>query len=450
MSNGNLLDGLSVSQGSILNGLGGLLSGLASADPDPFTSGILNVASVIAKLGAFLSPDPLQSQIDTLRQQLHDTFVELTAIDAASQTLDRKTLFHDIVANISTSVGHIQDSINEPNVYSAGSLIQACQTQLNRFVAKDDWIWNVIYSLADFEKIYWSDYGQNQSICYYLVVGGGFPADSENAGYGPRAPSPNPDGTVFEYRVTLPIYLWAIASFLAVGRALDPNFLNEPDIISDLVKARDTLQWVYADNIMQNGLIPLLPPDWTTLGLRETACPSPVGGGPQPRPALRLNYGVGAQPPPIAGVVIEYGAAEKFSGGSSIGNSYQVDFPSAADMQNRAVFNKLQIRTLKRTKDLYVEIGLLTVWQTINQLNALLGQPAMPKPTFTWQDGSMVDLTDWSFRQIVSLAKLAPTANGYSLRALGALIIGTQPFDTPYSPGATTFSLRQLLTNFSD
>jgi hypothetical protein len=139
---------------------------------------------------------------------------------------------------------------------------------------------------------------------------------------------------------------------------------------------------------------------------------------------------------------------ERFSGVSSIGTTYQINLSGNASDSNPALFNKLQLRLLKRTQDVFAAVGLGRVWQTINRLSALLGQPAMPKPTFNWPDVSMVDLTDWSFRQIVRVAKLAPTGNGHSLRALGALIIGTQPFDTPYSPGATTFSFRQLLTSF--
>jgi hypothetical protein len=149
-------------------------------------------------------------------------------------------------------------------------------------------------------------------------------------------------------------------------------------------------------------------------------------------------------------VIIEYGAAEKFSGNSSIGDSYQIDFLGPNDSQNPSFLNKLQVRTLKRTKDVYINCGLLTVWQTINQLNALVGDPPLSSSTLQWQDGSAVDLVRWSSRQVFHLTKLARSGAGYSLRALGKFLIETQPLDTPYSAGATSFSLTSLLTNFSD
>ncbi len=82
--------------------------------------------------------------------------------------------------------------------------------------------------------------------------------------------------------------------------------------------------------------------------------------------------------------------------------------------------------------------GLRSVWQAIDALNAIVGDPPLSGRSFG----------DWSFREILGLSNQAPTSRGYSLRGLGEFIIGTQPLDSPYSPGASAFSFRTLLTDF--
>jgi hypothetical protein len=64
--------------------------------------------------------------------------------------------------------------------------------------------------------------------------------DVEDAGYRPQVPPLNADRvTVFDYRIRLLLYLWAISIFPAVGRALDPQFLTTRR--SDLIQARDSV-----------------------------------------------------------------------------------------------------------------------------------------------------------------------------------------------------------------
>jgi hypothetical protein len=455
MSNGNpprniALAELSNDQATIVSALSEILGALASIDPEPDSAVVLKFISIALQLATFLYPDPVKSAIVELAQEISIVYKALGAMDAAGQILTRGTILDLAVTPVSTALSDLPNAIADPAHYSASSLIVPCQTVLNDFAARDNEIWNMTYAVAEFEKIYWDDSGQYQSTCYYLTTSGIKP-NEDDAVYGLQTPPLNADNVfVFEYKLTLPFYLCAIAAFLAVGRALDPKFLtNRKD---DLVQARDTLQWVY-DKILTpgDGLTPLLPPDWTASSLPEVACPWPVDGLAPPRPAMRLIYaGVRQHNPPTVGVVIEYGAVEKYSGNSSIGGSYEIDFPAPDESDNPAFFGKLQVRTLKRTKDVYVSCGLLKVWQSINQLNALVGDPPLSSSTFQWPDGSAIDLVRWSFRQVFSLTKMVPSASGYSLRALGKFLIETPPFDTPYSAGATSFSLTTLLTNFND
>jgi hypothetical protein len=79
---------------------------------------------------------------------------------------------------------------------------------------------------------------------------------------------------VFDYRVTLPLYLWAISTYLVVGRASGLQFFSDTLTKSDLGGAASVLAWVY-NKVMPLSL--LSPPDWTFLGLSATACPEQVG-----------------------------------------------------------------------------------------------------------------------------------------------------------------------------
>jgi hypothetical protein len=412
----------------------------------PYAALVVALIALANDLIQFNEPDPTTTMLDEINTELSLVFQQLNATDAGNTILARNSTVKSYLAEKAlTALANLQGSLNNPTMYLPGDQITLCVKTLNDFKDYDTYAWNTTYSSEDFQEIYWTDVGLFQNTCKYEISGGGTFNASNDAGYGKRPPPKNPDGaTVFEYRYSLPIYLYAVSIFLAVGGALDPNFLanQRPElgwIVSTLHRTHDKIK---------SGLTTLSPPDWTNAGLKETVCFNVNRSGP---PGIRLIYD-GANPDSVTGGMMEYGAVERFSGFSSIGSTYRITLNGDPGDSNPALFNKLQVRLLKRLQDVYAAVGLVNVWQTINQLSALLAQPAMPKATFTWPDGSVpyVDLTDWSFRQIIGLAKLAPVTNGLSLRALGGLIIGTQPFDTPYSPGATSFSFRTLLSNFSD
>ena len=104
------------------------------------------------------------------------------------------------------------------------------------------------------------------------------------------------------------------------------------------------------------------------------------------------------------------------------------------------MYNKLQIRVLKRMKDVYFATGLASVWRTINHLKVLTGSLISNAPSFA----------DWSMRKVLDKAKLPSQSGAQSLRSLAAFIVRTQPFDTQYSDTFphVTVSVKHLLTNF--
>jgi hypothetical protein len=283
---------------------------------------------------------------------------------------------------------------------------------------------------------YWSDAGRYQNTCLYWDPQRGYSAVTTDVGYGEQAPPLNGDGTVFIPVNSLPMFLWTVNIFLAVAASLDPDFrANYGDSVIRYFAG--VLEKKY-ELIMQNGLKQLSPPNWASAGLLATVCGA-APEAPSP-PGIRVIY-LFSPPPPYAPVeaLIEYGAVERFSGTSSVGDSYTIPL-NGSDLFDPAPWYKLQIRVLRRTKDVYRQAGLQDAWQVINNMKAVVGDPPLPGP----------NLADWSIRTVAHVSYFDPDNRGFSLRSLGLFIIGTQPFDTPYSPGATSFSLRTVLTNFSD
>jgi len=442
MSIASALNDICGVQNSTINTISDIIGAISDA-----SGGLGAVISVVTALLNAGKPDEVQEALADILNRLQVDFQQLNQDLSAQQILNRNTTLNGYVAPALTQLQLLQAEINaQPSQTEIIAFIEPCVTALNDLSGstQPDLVWNM-----DFDwQIYWTDAGTFESVCHYPLVGGGYNETPSDVGYKEQAPSPNPDGTVFVYTYSLPLYLFATSILLAVAGSLDANFTTD---YADVLGGAATLLKSKHDQIVQNGITLLTPPSWAEAGLVGVSCPPPVEGAPPPSSGVTIVYsGSGTLPPPAVAATIEYGSVEKFSGASSVGSSYQIDFGGNINFDNPVPFNKLQLRVLKRAKDVYNLVGLRRVWQVINQLNGLVGQPAIPSATITWQDGSIVDLTDWSFRQIFGLAKLAPTANGYSLRALGAFIIGTQPFDTPYSPGATSFSFINLLTNFSD
>jgi hypothetical protein len=113
------------------------------------------------------------------------------------------------------------------------------------------------------------------------------------------------------------------------------------------------------------------------------------------------------------------------SGYSWIAN-YALIFSGAfpATSTDPAPFNKFQIRLLKRVKDVYVGVSLLTVWNTVNNLKKLVGDPPLPAPGFA----------DWSFRRdMVGFTGVQRPDGSISRRDVAAFISDTPPADVPPS-----------------
>src|SRR5262249_13702550 len=147
------------------------LAGLSDADPDPESKIVLKVASLIPKIASLFSPDPVASAIGVLFDKLHALYVVLSAQDAATQLLAKKTFLNNAAQNANTALGDLKLVPNGSTTFSPGDIIINCQSSLNSFLNEDDLIWNITYSAADAQKIYWTDEGR-QSTCYILSTAG--------------------------------------------------------------------------------------------------------------------------------------------------------------------------------------------------------------------------------------------------------------------------------------
>jgi hypothetical protein len=393
-------------------------------------------------------PDEIMVKLNDILNAINGLVKEFRGDEKGNQILTRNTTLIGYCGSAKAKLDALQAEISaNPTPAEVVDFIGPCIEALEHLGAGSadapDYAWNMNLDW----QVYWTDQGLYLQTCYTEVDK---PVEYD-VGYGLQAPDPNSDGvTVFVYTGSLPLYAFTIAIFLAVAGSLDPKFtLNYGDTV--LRPAAAVLRSKY-EKIVEEGVTQLSPPDWTdhaallsepcsTDDLREGRLHGirrPVSGNVLPASSDSL---------------IEYGVVEKFSGYSSIGNNYRLDVPWSLGPFDPAFFNKLRLRLLKRRKNVYTAVGMPSVWQMINKLNALVGDAPLP----------YANEADWSIQECIRVTRfplehIFDPPSGYlpknlGLRAFADFVIQTQPFDTPYpvsTPRNVPISLRQLLTNFND
>jgi hypothetical protein len=276
-------------------------------------------------------------------------------------------------------------------------------------------------------------------------------------GYGKQAPA---GANVFNYTYVLPAFLYLAAVFVSLGAAIDPKL--KQNWADSVVRPTACFLRSVHDNILKNGLKELTPGPWTdqtlaswTLighfvptGLSVSDITPTVPGQysfklltkPSTQqgvfPVVNLNtveLGLDTLTVQVVGVSIEYGVVEQFSGYSSMA-TYTLTPPFDLESTSPGPYNKFQVRLLKRWKDVYMGVGLVTVLNVANNLNALIGDPPFPG-----------GFADWSIRKdIVPLVgqQVSNPDGSFSLRALQNFLLNTQP--TKVQPGLFQ-SLRDVL-----
>jgi hypothetical protein len=394
-------------QSQTLNTFSNLIGTLA--DASGAVSTITSVVGLFTNMGA----DPLQPILDVLQRD----FQQLQAEQKAENIIMRRTNQVNALAPVAAIVADLNNLINAqppPTEFDRLTIIEKCNTALLQL--GPDPLWDAPYN----DQVFWND--------FFLVMWPNFLGHDVDLGYGEQAPTADSTGAVFNYFYILPAYMQAAFMFITVAAALFPSDFGQR--FADNLKAAAELLQARHDKIL-SGITQLYPGPFDRQMLmndldalanreaRQTGITAIVNPPPPLTPLTPENLG---------GANIEYGAVEKFSGFSSMG-SYQIITEQVEAMDGDAAFNKFQLRLLKRTKDVYIGVGLLDVWKTINNLKRIVGDAPLPMPNFA----------DWSVRKILSTARIRPRGDGlFHLSDLVKFIRQTVPHDT--DPAETSFS----------
>lgn len=437
----NLLNDMGASGAQAAQPLGDFIGTLAD-----LSGAVGAVTGVISFVESFFQTDATDAALQNIETTIQKDFAELNATLAA-QDIVSKLAF--VAPNLSKATG-LRDAF--PSLVSQLPLapinvtnqLENCADGIEA-LAPSAGNWVLPYS----DRIFWTDSGLVAwpPTPWTLALGFQLPV------YGQQAPAENADGTVFNYTYVLPAYLYALCIFVAVGSVIDPNFVkNWGDTV--IRPAVQQLKAVH-DQILANITSLTGPPvfwsgqnftPWLTMfvGFDEITpnnlpYTTDVFSGAL-TPGLSLpNAAIGVTPflssadqLTILGANIEYGAVEKYSGFSSMA-LYSLVAPFSLQSNDNAPFNKFNIRVTRRVKQVYLGVGLLSIWNTMNSLNAIVGDPQL---------GTSVGA--WSFkRDLLGLATAIGLAPKVSLLALAKYIQNTLPIDVP--PVPSLYSFRALL-----
>ena len=190
--------------------------------------------------------------------------------------------------------------------------------------------------------------------------------------FGKVSPPVDSDGLVFSYTYILPAYMRFIFILLIVGQTLDPDFVHES---ADLLRDVANLLLEKHDKILQSIVSKPEPKEqyvWFDL--------------PTPATEWQTGYVVLHQHAEGARPGAEYGAVDPFSTYNSAAPYPLLEvpgnYPKPSDDWFNRFFARYRLRTLKKEKEVYAGIGLPAVWETINHLRALVGDPPLPKANF--------------------------------------------------------------------
>jgi hypothetical protein len=400
------------------------------ADVSAVVSTIISVVGFFENMGA----DPLQPIVDELRRDFQQLGAELKA----ENIITRRTNQVNALGPARAILADLNNLINlQPPLTEAerSDKVETCITTLND-LSPEDPLWMAPFN----DQIFWTDAGLLMWVTFAPRgpgLGGipdRFPLD---LGYGEQAPTAQSTGEVFNYFYILPAYVEALFIFIAVAAALFPSDFAQR--FADVLKPAADLLQARHDRIM-SGITQLFPGQLNRQmlidalnALAEAASGIPVGtfqSGVTPFLVPPSVPGVSLSLNLMGGVNIEYGAVERFSGFSSIG-LYKMTIDEINAMDGDAAFNKFRLRLLKRAKDVYIGVGLRSVWNIINDLKGIVGDAPLPRPNFA----------DWSVRNILSTARIPAREDGsFHLLDLVHFIQRTVPQDT-----TTPTSFRGLL-----
>lgn len=356
--------------------------------------------------------DPTQMKLDAILNTINQDFKILQAEQRAKNIIDKLTNLGD---QLSTPLAIFDDLPNllkmQPALSPADARdkIESCHAGV--LALAPDVNWRQVYS----DQIYWTD-----------------------DAIGLQAPAGSSNDLVFSYTYILPAYLQALFIFLTVAASLDPNF---PMGYEQRIRDAAALLEDRHDKINKEGIrlvgtaIDMPGQDWV-LAMEDSRDPRYSGW--------------------------RYGAVEVFSGYSAIAvmklapsdphvseSEPDLPLPGTGGPYPVSAVYKARIRYLRKAKEVYLGVGLGAVWNTINSLNRVVGDPPLPRPNFGAPFSYQITVPDWSFREIndhilIPEAPSPPMPPGapLSLRAVAHILSDSAPLDTLPAP---PYAFRNLL-----
>jgi hypothetical protein len=411
----DLLDAIGTSNTQATKTLGAAL-GLASDISGPIGLGL----AIFSAVEGVLQGDQLQNELQNILTTIQNDFHQLNEDESAKNIIQTYQELDDQVTSPSLAQFAAIQSNQTPDISLCVQALEDLAINSDAFTGH----WQQVYDW----QIFWTDSGE-----YYQNTDSGW----VDAGYGQQTP-PQAADQVFSYRYVLPDLLRMIATFIAVAGTVDANWVANYKT-SVLTPVANFLKNNVHDTIL-GGITQLSPGSWNGQLLGNMLVPSGFPG-PRPWPGVSQIPLITSPPPPVpqepTGANIEFGAVEIYSGFSSMAN-YQISFQDIpVTSTDASPYNKFQIRLYKRAIDVYIGVGLLQVWNVTNILNALTGDPPMPRSPYT----------GWSFRQILQVSNFQPDpkTNNFSLFGLAKFIKHTLPLDT--DQGALFTSFQELLNH---
>jgi hypothetical protein len=283
-----------------------------------------------------------------------------------------------------------------------------------------DGYWNLGYS----DWPFWNDSGDHT---WPRIVNGDQFMEIDG-GYGQVMPPLSPSNEALNYSLILPRYLQSVVNMTGIA-----YILGGPDLEVWLSTATQTvipLLQTVLDTIISN-IQPLRPAwtDWNGQSLGFWAVVQDGSGSPDVVPGLSPLGGsievLNSLEASRAGVNIEYGAVDVFSGYSSMGNyplMFSDMFPWGSTDAGPA--RKFQMRVMARVNHVAIQSGM-KIWLAINHLRAMTGAPPLP-PYFH---------STWSLRFLASM--VFDGTKPMSLLEFKRFLRDTPPTDT--DPIGTSF-----------
>jgi hypothetical protein len=395
----------------------------------------------------------IQTAFDTLNehQRAADTIARLTNLD--NQISIAQGVFDGLTADISAGL----------TVADRNERLEKC-AQAIEALSNDAW-----YAPYD-DQVYWSDYPLFTGFCQ-IILGFGYCKGSESI-----AATPDGAGNVFSYIYILPAYIYTLAIFLVEAISLDPDYLSHWG--ASVIAPAERLLSTYHDKILNEGFVSLAPVpftngrseswdllpaplEWTAYDLEVamawfSACGGPIGSTPPPSGMTPVFFPVDPNTPDqvyVAGIAIEYGILEKFSGysematyvidttrpGFSVLAPRDISHPEADHGPDPSFCRKFRLCLLKRKKDFYRDAGLFDLWKVVNSLRSILGNAPLTS-----------NAGDWSLREIANIVSdLGQNVYGQTtLRSIRSFIVETPLYeDVPEDYYSGAYQGLRLLLN---